>query len=142
MKTQLRQATIASLLIITSCPALSEDNTQFRTPSGNIHCMLIDGDEGSMADCEIVSIDKFTLPLKRQADCELDWGNRFELMTEQGPSMPCYGDTVRDPKSRVLGYGKSIQLGNITCTSKKTGLTCTDGSGHGFTLSRSSQTFF
>ena len=37
----------------------------------------------------------------------------------------------------MLQYGTSIKLGTkMTCTSKRTGLTCRSTSGHGFTLSR------
>lgn len=134
---------VAVLAGLAVSPAARADSiTNFQTPSGNIHCALIEGDEGGMVDCEMLAIDSFTLPLKRPADCELDWGQRFELTEDQGPAMSCYGDTVRDPNSPVLRYGKSKSAANITCTSEKSGLTCIDGAGHGFTLSRASQRFF
>jgi hypothetical protein len=39
-------------------------------------------------------------------------------------------------KARILAYGKSNQIGRITCSSEVTGLTCRNRSGHGFFLSR------
>lgn len=137
-----RTAIVISILICWASCSMADGITMFHTPSGNIHCALIEGDEGGMADCEIIRIERFTLPLKRPASCDLDWGNRFELSEDQGPAMPCYGDTVRDSASRILDYGDSMKAANITCTSEKSGLTCTDSSGHGFTLSKSRQSFF
>ena len=40
---------------------------------------------------------------------------------------------------RTLAYGHSLRVGDIRCTSQRTGLTCVDlTSGHGFTVSRES----
>ena len=35
-----------------------------------------------------------------------------------------------------MGYGRTWALGGITCLSEKTGLTCHDADGNGFTLAR------
>jgi hypothetical protein len=42
----------------------------------------------------------------------------------------------------VLEYGSYISLGGITCVSERTGMTCTNLDGHGFTLSRARQSLF
>jgi hypothetical protein len=91
------------------------------------------------ARCDIA---EFSPSFARPADCELDWGYAFEVAPE-GPAAPlCAGDTVRDPRARVLEYGRYISLGGITCVSERTGMTCTNLDGHGFTLSRARQSLF
>ena len=132
---------MAVLTAFTS-PALADGLTPFRTPSGNIHCMLIEGDEGMLVDCEMRDIAKFTLPLKRPTDCDLDWGSRFTLAAEGNPQMVCHGDTVQDPSSRVLDYGQSIGSELLNCMSRQSGLTCENQSGHGFMLSKAKQRFY
>ena len=49
-------------------------------------------------------------------------------------------DTLGDPKAPVLGYGKTKRVGPFTCTSRRTGLSCHNRNGHGFTVSRERQT--
>jgi hypothetical protein len=133
----------ALLLIAFAQPATAGDLITFRTPSNNIHCMgQAEGESGAVVDCEMVEIGRFTLQLKRPKDCEQDWGQRFSLSDRDGPTMGCYGDTVRDPSSRLLRYGKSLRIGPLTCASTKKGLTCEDGGGHGFFLSKREQRFY
>lgn len=138
-----RLSIIAALLMAVSAPAAWADSlTPFRTPSGNIHCMLIEGDEGMLVDCELREISKFTLAAKRPADCDLDWGNRFSLAAEGKPAMGCYGDTLQAPASPVLDYGEKIGNGLLNCISRQSGLTCENQSGHGFLLSKTRQKFY
>jgi hypothetical protein len=138
----MRLFAVSLLAILTASAALADGVTAFRTPSGNIHCMLIEGDEGMLVDCEMREISNFTLKQKRPADCDLDWGNRFSLAAEGKPLMGCYGDTVQDPSSRVLDYGQSIGNELLNCVSRQSGLTCENQSGHGFLLSKAKQRFY
>ena len=41
-----------------------------------------------------------------------------------------------------LGYGQEVSLGGITCTSAKTGMTCKNEGGHGFSVARARQKLF
>jgi hypothetical protein len=55
----------------------------------------------------------------------------------------CIGDTVLDPKAKVLKYGESkLYGGKFRCTSRVSGLRCQNRSGHGFFLSRQKQSLF
>ena len=54
----------------------------------------------------------------------------------------CHGDTVINPDSMELGYGASATLGDFTCTSEKTGMTCTNAKGHGFAIAKARQKLF
>jgi hypothetical protein len=42
----------------------------------------------------------------------------------------------------ILRYGRTWTWHGIRCTSRRTGLTCTNQAGHGFVLSRQSQRVF
>lgn len=48
----------------------------------------------------------------------------------------CAGDTVYNPRARILAYGETWRRGGFRCTSRTAGLTCTNRSDHGFFLSR------
>ncbi len=136
---------LAAALLFTIDAARADELTFFRTPSGNIHCLAYDDEAGggqSGVACEIHQITKRTLNVKRPPDCDLDWGDRVEVGQRGRAGMSCYGDTIADPNSRVLAYGRSIDFGAITCKSSQAGLECSNGSGHGFFLSKSRQRLF
>ena len=107
---------------------------RFITPSRNIGCF---GDATGVR-CDIG--DTSAKPPKRPANCRLDWGSAYEVnRTGRGHGL-CVGDTALpapNEKAPVLKYGHTIRLGKkLTCTSRRTGLTCRNGGGHGFTLSK------
>lgn len=134
----MKHLVIALTLIAT--PAVADDLLFFRSPSGNIHCLIATGDF-AQARCDMIELTpSFTTP---PPDCDLDWGRAFSV----GPSdrtgqLACVGDTVIDPTAIKLGYGETLSLGSLSCTSKKTGMTCTNPAGHGFTISKAKQTLF
>jgi hypothetical protein len=78
----------------------------------------------------------------RPADCELDWGEAFEMTAKGSAGRICHGDTVADPQLPVLAYGEIWQRGGFTCRSEQTGLTCFNAMQHGFSLSRAAQRVF
>lgn len=136
--------TVAAMLLTVSA-ATADELTFFRTPSGNIHCLAYDAEAGngeSGVACEIQQVTKRTLNVKRPADCDLEWGNRMEVGQQGRAGMSCYGDTLATPDSRVLGYGRSMTFGAITCESSQSGLECSNGAGHGFFLSKARQRLF
>ncbi len=137
-KLSLWLAIIASPVIAT--PALADDFIFFRSPSGNIHCMLMSGDYAA-ARCDMQTLTQtFSNP---PADCDMDWGDAFEIgPNDRKGRVACHGDTVINPQSMQLGYGASATLGDLTCTSEKTGMTCTNARGHGFTIAKARQTLF
>jgi hypothetical protein len=124
-------------LAVLALPAAAQD-AFFRSPTGNIHCAMFEGDWPS-ARCDLT---EFTPSFARPADCDLDWGHAFGVAI-RGQAQPlCAGDTVAVPGARVLGYGQSVTLGGITCTSAKTGMTCTNLDGRGFRVARARQSLF
>jgi hypothetical protein len=112
----------------------------FATPSGHIGCMYQHAKgEKAYLRCDV---DDVAHPVKRPASCELDYGSAFGLSASGKAQRLCVGDTVRDPKAKVIKYGTTRRFGPFTCTSKTTGLRCTNRAGHGFALSRERQRLF
>ncbi len=132
---------VAVTLGVGPAPVAAQDLMQFRAPSGNIHCLLFAGDgDWWGARCDILEASlSYPFP---PADCDLDWGHAFEVPSQGMAGPVCAGDTVADPSSFVLGYGASVSLGGVVCTSAQTGMTCINRQGHGFTLARAAQRVF
>lgn len=132
---------LAAVLGLWAGAGQAQDMVFFQAPSGNIHCMIFMGDgDWQGARCDILEA-QLSFPL-RPADCEQDWGHAFEVSRRGQAGPVCAGDTVADPGSPVLDYGRSYSLGGITCTSEEEGMTCENAQGHGFTLRRASQRVF
>jgi hypothetical protein len=104
----------------------------FRSPTGVIGCALIGGE----ARCDIAKRD--WSPPPRPASCpkQVDFGQGLEV-GRSGPARPvCAGDTALDPTGRALGYGSASRIGDFSCISRSTGMTCTNSvTGHGFFIS-------
>jgi hypothetical protein len=113
----------------------------FRSPSGNIHCQFFQGDGNAVVRCDLAQISN--RPPPRPRDCDLEWGQAFEVSagTARGVRL-CYGDTVQDNRLPVLPYGRTWSRGGLACTSEKSGVTCRNAGGHGFTLARAAQSVF
>lgn len=113
----------------------------FRSPSGNLHCVLVRDPDGSSARCD--ASGRTWQPPPRPADCDLDWGSGVSVGSTGEATVVCAGDTVVDPGAAVLPYGGSQGLGDITCLSLETGVRCTSAtSGRGFELSRGAYRLF
>ena len=112
----------------------------FRSPTGNIACLFAVGDTVEVR-CDLRDLNRsFTTPPK---DCDLDWGDSFAVASgDARGSLVCHGDTVMDPGAEVLDYGSRLFFGDVTCLSEKTGMTCQNGQGHGFTVARRVQRLF
>jgi hypothetical protein len=48
----------------------------------------------------------------------------------------CVSDTPTSPQAKVIAYGRTWRGGPFTCSSRTTGLRCSNRAGHGFFLSR------
>jgi uncharacterized protein DUF6636 len=111
----------------------------FQSPSGNVYCGLGESvgqsDTTTFAVCEIRDHTWAAPP--RPNPCMGGWGDRISMRQGGAPQMSCHTDTLKDPGSPVLEYGRSRTLGELTCDSETSGMTCTDrGSGHFFRLAR------
>ena len=121
-------------------PATDDQLEFFTSPTGNISCLFIVGPEVSVR-CDLAQLNRsFT---NQPNDCGEDWGDSFGVTeTSKRGELLCHGDTVADPSAQVLDYGSLINHSGITCASSKTGMTCQNGDGHGFTVARKAQQVF
>ena len=110
----------------------------FRTPSGNIGCYYTSNrDLRASLRCDIRSGLKPT----PHGKCELDWTG-LAIRPTRRPSPTCAGDTALLPNAPILRYGRTWRRGGIVCRSRRTGLRCSNRSGHGFTLARQAWRIF
>jgi hypothetical protein len=128
--TRLALVLTAGLVLAIPAAAQAKDK-HFRTPSGNIGCRFTD--EPQYLRCDILQTSD--APPKPKS-CDLDYGHSYALNRRGRARVLCAGDTVVDQNAPVLRYGRTRHLGNMTCESKRTGLTCFNLAGHGFVLSR------
>ena len=137
----LRSSAAAALLCVVlafASTAAAAGFVVFQTPSKNIGCAYLPaisrGDVPTLR-CEIRSGLK---PLPHHAHrCSEGIFGQAVTMTRRGRGQAiCISDTIRNPSARVLGYGHSIHVGGFMCTSRRTGLRCTNAAGHGWFLSR------
>jgi hypothetical protein len=119
-----------------------ESSDGFILPSGNIYCIshAVGGDlakESPILRCEIGSrLSPMPPPPK---SCNLDWGNGLRLSKAKKPAtVLCVGDTMYSPNYPTLDYGKTWKKNGFSCRATVNGLTCTNGKGNGFFLSRTS----
>jgi Family of unknown function (DUF6636) len=114
----------------------------FKTPSGNIVCGYGIAPDGSASmECGIKSGLK---PPPRPIRCDAgDPNDKRVSLRDTGRSAPvlCAGDPGPllpqiVTKASVLAYGRTVRFGRIACSSAANGLTCRNGGGHGFFLSR------
>jgi Family of unknown function (DUF6636) len=112
---------LAALLAL-AVPAVAKD-TVFQTPSKKIACRIYDEGTGLIIRCDLYFLN-----------------DRAVRMTRHGKARLIHvTDAIGDPKASVLGYGKTKRVGPFTCTSRRTGLSCHNRNGHGFTVSREGQ---
>jgi hypothetical protein len=96
----------------------------FQTPSRNIVC----NGSGSEIDCVVFSASP---------TCQKTWSVRRDGRA----SLHClYANIGTDVP--VLRYGRAVSRFGVRCVSRRSGLTCTNAAGHGFSLSRASQRTF
>lgn len=132
-RTALALAALAPLAAALTLPGVAAARAQsFRSPSGNIHCLLTDG-RTPVAQCWVLS-----------ATCRSSRGTfaySWAMSTRDRPVRFCPGDVVRG--ARVLPYGASARSGPHVCRSRMSGVTCRNlRTGHGFRLSRERQRTF
>jgi hypothetical protein len=131
---------LAAVLAVLGTGALADDFIFFHSPSDNIHCVLMSGEFEGLR-CDMLQLSPSFA--ERPADCDLDWGDSFGVgPRDRKGYLICHGDTVISPDSMELGYGASATLGDFTCLSEKSGMTCTNARGHGFAISKARQQVF
>jgi hypothetical protein len=111
--------------------------TAFQTPTGNIVC----GGGSSGVRCDIGDLS--WSPPPKPASCAFDWGQSLQISSDGTSAFGCVSDAVADGGPPVLAYGESTRFGDVECTSRQDGLTCTNTrTKHGFFLSRARYDLF
>lgn len=129
-----------SVVLLSAAPAWAGDFIDFQSPTGNIHCMMDPEGEYAYVRCDLRELTpSYT---RAPADCDLDWGFAFGVEDKGEAYLICAGDTVQNPGNPVLPYGEAISAGGISCVSAKTGITCTNAEGHGFSVAKAKQRLF
>jgi hypothetical protein len=133
----------AVFALAVALPAVGSTIVSFRTPTGNIGCVFsagIEGDETPTVRCDIRS--RLRPEPRAPKSCPLDYGDSIQVSRTGHAILVCHGDTAIDPRSRALQYGHIFRRDGLTCTSRFSGLTCANRSGHGFFISRQSWRIF
>jgi hypothetical protein len=110
----------------------------FRTPSGNIGCVMSAGG----ARCDIRKRD--WAPLPRPASCskQVDYGQGLQIAHTGQATFVCAGDSALEPGLSSLSYGTASRVGGSECISRSDGVTCVNEAGHGFFVSVQSYQVF
>jgi hypothetical protein len=135
-------AAAATVLAMLGPPsAQAEIVGDFKTPSGTVYCQMALSNGGVAA----VACEGGGPQTGPKPDCasRFPWGDRISIVQGAAPESDCHTDTIRSnqPEAPILDYGQSRTIGQITCDSETSGLTCTDAStGHYFSMSREANT--
>lgn len=141
LKAAIRAITACLGMSLWTCQVAAEESYSFKTPSQNIYCSYDDYSGTPEVRCDIISYTPTTG--RRPSDCDLDWGDSFVIGANDSIGyVICHGDTVISPEAETLPYGATWQKGGIACTSETTGLSCKNGKGHGFLVSKAKQKVF
>lgn len=89
----------------------------FSSPSGNIVCTVA----ADRADCQISAYD-YDPPAPGECPGDATWGDWVEV-TAAGSAWTCHYDTM-PAGTDVLAYGDQVTVGDFTCASARTGVTC------------------
>jgi Family of unknown function (DUF6636) len=124
-------AAVVALLLSAHSAATLPKLVHFESPSGNINCIGQAATSGSPAYVQCL-VKTSTWPVERPkpARCDLDWDPQSLALANRRVSVgSCRGDIgplCIDPADPcfTLGYGRSVEIGPIRCTSAATGVTC------------------
>jgi hypothetical protein len=140
-----RVLVISLVLALSSGAAAAARLPGVRTPSKNISCFYVPVKPTKHGNL-LCNIQHATYTGALQARCiapptGLDW-HGFTLSETKKAEVLCAGGLMYDardtPTFVTLAYGRTWRYRGFTCTSRSTGLTCTNPSGHGLFLSRES----
>ena len=151
----------SSFLILFQSSAFPQKLVFFSSPTKNINCIYESAQPPNppytkvsaeaYVRCDIMQFTPTlkSVPQQSKEDieifgkCTLGQMKAF-MIQEKGVQTKTYCPTdvpISDGQF-VLDYGKSFTRGGLTCVSQMNGMTCKNGLGRGFFLSRSSQRLF
>lgn len=106
--------------------------SSFRSPSGNIGCVIAAG----IARCDIVRRSWSAPPRPASCPPQVDYGQGAEVGRSGSASLTCSGDTTLNPSSPTLPYGTASKVDGFLSISRSSGVGCASrSSGHGFAIS-------
>ena len=129
----------AALVLGLSASATASVLPGFHSPTGNIRCYYNPHGLTSRGFTPVVrcGLDHADYSTQLQRRCSAgDW-HGFTLTPSGRPLLYCPGGASGDRVAYTdLVYGTSWQRGPFTCTSRTTGVTCRNRTGHGLFVSR------
>jgi hypothetical protein len=135
---------VLALAASASSPVSAQSLVHFRSPSGNINCVMFAGG----AEC-VVKQQSWPRLRARPASCDLDWvPNELSVSGTRVFVGACRGDVgplcFAGSGCRTLAYGRSTTLGRVRCSSARSGVTCRrlDGRRIGFRIAREGYTLY
>jgi hypothetical protein len=140
-----RLLAVSLLVAVCSGAASAARLPGVRTPSKNITCFYVPARPAAHGNL-LCNIKHAVYTRALQARCiapptGLDW-HGFTLSDTKRAEILCAGGLMYDgrdmPTFVTLAYGKTWRHAGLTCSSRVTGLTCTNAAGHGLFLSRES----
>jgi hypothetical protein len=140
-----RLIVVLLVLALSTGAALAARLPGVKTPSQNISCFYVPQRPTSHGNL-LCNIKQAVYTKALQSRCiapptGLDW-HGFTLSDTKRGELLCAGGLMYDgrdtPTFVTLAYGKTWRYRGFTCTSRVTGLTCTNARGHGLFLSRAS----
>lgn len=141
----MRALALLATVAVAAPAALAAPLPGVKTPSRNISCFVVPVKPTARTNllCDIRRARYLrSVQDACMARASLDW-HGFGLSQTGRATLVCSGgilyDAGRDtPAYTVLAYGRTWRGRGFTCRSRVTGLTCTNGRGHGLFLSRES----
>lgn len=151
----------SSFLILFQSSAFAQKLVFFSSPTKNINCIYEPAQPPNppytkvsaeaYVRCDIMQFTPTlkSVPQQSKEDIEI-FGKctvakmKAFIIQEKGVQTKSYcpTDVPISEGQFVLDYGKSFTRGGLTCVSQMNGMTCENGLGRGFFLSRSSQRLF
>jgi hypothetical protein len=124
-------AIAAAALALTVPGASAAKFKFFKTPSGNIGCVM----GGGAVRCDIKQKSWEAPP--KPSWCDVDWGFGAAVGRKHKANYVCAGDTAFELGEPTLGYGERQVKNRFRCTSKQKGIRCVNTKNkHGFFMSR------
>lgn len=136
----MKKLSLPILLVLFSQPTFAEEqemNLFFNSPSKNIFC----GGNNEFVSCMIIETTA-TPAQPRPDDCPFDWGQMIDLESDGKAKLACFSDFPFEPNARVLNYGERLGKQKWLCSSSEKGMQCENHLGHGFFLSRLTQSIY
>jgi hypothetical protein len=112
--------------------------TFFQTPARNVHCVYNPPSSGVQASirCDV----DFRTRFRRPSNCDLEFGDAFEISRRGRGHAICHGDTTKLPGAARLSTGVVRRFGALRCRApSRTSIRCWNPGDHGFFLSPSRQ---